>query len=395
MRAYCLEQVGGFVDAYNLSFTNDLEPTSLAECGGYQHASDAGQLPVCDTGWGFFNLNLLRATLQAYRDSLEENVAQPTTILRISHPPAPPTTIAAPPVIHERVLRVEWATVGPGKSFQISIGADLLTTTVTNTTSATLDLDKIPDGLHKVTVTVVDGKSAFPLARESLDLAFAPDAPYVAAYDSVTFELRKPSAHLQTVSSAAVGFVNQPDQLSYEYGPTIIQEGGTFYNIFCSPGGFAPSGNDKVTAWDVIRMTTSTDGRNWSEPSIVLEPSTTWDRSSVCDPSLVKFRGTYFLYHTCINTCTDERAPQDGYFQNRICVALADNITGPFRKIGKPVIEDLTCAPGSHNTTCAKEIGAYCVGQPSATVIDGAVVVFYSSIGCASQSLAPCSNHLI
>ena len=25
---------GGFVDAYNISFTNDLEPTALAECGG-------------------------------------------------------------------------------------------------------------------------------------------------------------------------------------------------------------------------------------------------------------------------------------------------------------------------------------------------------------------------
>ena len=45
-------------------------------------------------------------------------------------------------------------------------------------------------------------------------------------------------------------------------------------------------------------------GRNWSAPTIVLEPSTVWDHSSVCDPSLVKYRGTYFLYHTCINTCT-------------------------------------------------------------------------------------------
>jgi hypothetical protein len=386
-----LEQVGGFADAYNLSFTNDLEPTALAECGGYQHASDAGQLPVCDTAWGFFNLNLLRATLQAYRDSLQEHVAKPTTVLRISYPTAPPTTISAPPVIHETALRVEWATVGPGERFQITIDTDLLTMVVTNATSVTLDLDKIPDGRHTVVVTAVDGKSMFPLARDSLDLTATTDAPYVAAYDSVMFELRKPSASSQTVLSAVVGFVNQPDQLSYEYGPTIIQENGTFYNIFCSPGGFVPPGNYKVKAWDVIRMTTSTDGRNWSEPSVVLEPSTTWDRSSVCDPSVVKFRGTYFLYHTCINTCTDERAPKDGYFQNRICVALADNITGPFRKIGKPVIEDLTCAPGSHNTTCAKEIGGYCVGQPSATVIDDAVVVFYSSIGCASDSLTACS----
>ena len=78
---------------------------------------------------------------------------------------------------------------------------------------------------------------------------------------------------------------------------------------------------------------------------------------------------------------TDENAPTDGYFQNRICVALADNITGPYRKIGKPVIEDLSCDPGNPNTSYAKEIGGYCVGQPSAAVVDDSIVVFYSSIG--------------
>ena len=40
-------------------------------------------------------------------------------------------------------------------------------------------------------------------------------------------------------------------------------------------------------------------------------------------------------------------------------------------------------------TSCGKEVGAYCVGQPSAAVIDGAIVVFYSSIGGANDPTTP------
>ena len=198
----------GQVDAYNISFTNDLEPTALAECGGYQHRDDAGQLPVCDTGWGFFNLNLLAATLQAYRDSIAK-AAEPTTVLRISHPPAPPTAVSPPPLIAETLLRVEWAVVGPSVSFHIAIDGNLLPTTVTNSTSMIFDLSTIPDGRHTVTVTAVDGKTTFPLARDTLDLAMVPAATYVAVTDSVTFDLKKQSANTQTVVSATVGFVNQ------------------------------------------------------------------------------------------------------------------------------------------------------------------------------------------
>ena len=130
--------------------------------------------------------------------------------------------------------------------------------------------------------------------------------------------------------------------------PTIIQENGTFFNFYCSPGGFAPANNSGVVAWDVIRLATSSDGRNWSAAVVALEPSTHYDRSSVCDPSIIKFKGSYFLYHTCINTCAgDSTAPPDHYHQNRICVALADNVRGPYRKVVTPVIEDLSCAPAA------------------------------------------------
>jgi hypothetical protein len=396
------DHVGSYEDAYNISLTNDMEPTALAECGGYQHKDDAGQLPVCDTGWGFFNLNLLAATLQVYRESiLSTNVDPVFTILRLLEPTKPRKWLATaePDVLSETILRIEWTCIGRGcaSGFRVELDdGSKLSKVVPNDNSSTappsqsvkLDLSSIGDGVHSVTVTSLSGKPTFPLSREQRDVDTLRHGSGVgsAARDSVSFRLKKPPIADRQVVSSAVGFVNQSNQTSYEYGPTIIQENGTYYNFFCSPGGFAPANNSGVVAWDVLRMTTSKDGLNWSAPEIALEPSTNYDHSSVCDPSIIKFKGSYFLYHTCINTCVDEKnGPPDKYHQNRICVAIADNVRGPFRKVVSPVIQDLSCAPKANATSCGKEVGAYCVGQPSAAVIDGSIVVFYSSIGGAND----------
>jgi len=399
------DHTGSYEDAYNISLTNDMEPTALAECGGYQHAEDAGQLPVCDTGWGFFNLNLLSATLHAYRESMRtttrhatapagvtetEATGAATTVVRISEPPGPATHVAPPHAVRSATLRVAWAAVGPATRFHVALSSGT-SVTVTNASSAVLDLSDTPDGVHTLTVSALDGVSAFTLQRGTLQRL--PLATPLPATDKLQIELRKPSAASQTVSSVSVGFTNNTSPPpSYEYGASILQENGTFYSFFCSPGGLAPPNNSKVTAWDVIRMSTSHDGKLWTTPSIVLEPSTAWDHSSVCDPSIVQFRGTFFLYHTCINTCNDDdaRAPPDGYHQNRICVALADHIRGPWRKVGQPVIQDLSCAPDAPaKPGCAAEVGAYCVGQPSAVVVGrDEIVVFYSSVGGVNDPVA-------
>ena len=38
------------LNLFGSQLSNELEPVSLTECGGYVHHDDAGQLPVCDTG---------------------------------------------------------------------------------------------------------------------------------------------------------------------------------------------------------------------------------------------------------------------------------------------------------------------------------------------------------
>jgi len=161
---------------------------------------------------------------------------------------------------------------------------------------------------------------------------------------------------LSDLRSTPVGFESS-NASPYLYGPSIVLFEGKYYQFYCSPGG--------GSSWDYIRLQTSTDGLSWSTPSIILQPQNGYDMESVCDPSVINFHGVWYLYHTCINT----KSPPDGYANNRICVSLSDSITGPYYTKTEPVIQDLTC-PGT---------GPYCVGQPSALVVNNTVYVYYTN----------------
>jgi hypothetical protein len=222
-----------FVDAFNLSFTNDLEPTALAECGGYQHRDDAGQLPVCDTAWGFFNLNLLSALLQSYRESLAlEQLATPTTalstssvrmhltssststattVLRISSPHGAATFVSSPPTVGGNGtadnLHIAWAVAGPNPGGKVRVeivGQPHATMSIEDATTAVLDMSQVASGVHTVRVTAMGGFTTFPLARalRDIDLPSA-ERSVVAAADEVRIDYRKktgPAAFLETRS---------------------------------------------------------------------------------------------------------------------------------------------------------------------------------------------------
>jgi len=158
--------------------------------------------------------------------------------------------------------------------------------------------------------------------------------------------------------------MNIPNPTQYEYGPTIVLEDGVFYAFYCANG--LPN-----LGWDTIRTTSSTDGINWGSPTVALQPSNKYDTESVCDPSLVKFHGVYFLYHTCISN----NSP-DGYQNNRICVAMADSIQGPYAKYEEAVVQDLSCSP--------TDISLYCIGQPSAVVYNDMVYLFFSFVNASN-----------
>jgi hypothetical protein len=162
-----------------------------------------------------------------------------------------------------------------------------------------------------------------------------------------------------TVTSSPIGFLSISSP-GYQYGPTVSLVGENYVAMWCSPG--------VNGAWDAIRMATSPDLSTWSDATVILTPQSAYDANSVCDPSLVAYRGQWFLYHTCINT----NNPPDGYTNNRICVAVADSVLGPYYSVSVPVIQDLNCTKDSRS--------AYCVGQPSSMVSpDGSGVLLYYS----------------
>lgn len=172
------------------------------------------------------------------------------------------------------------------------------------------------------------------------------------------------AAATATVASTPVGFSSLTSVPPYEYGPTISLVGETYHMWYCSPGANG--------AWDFIRHSTSADGLSWAAPDVALQPTTAFDRDSVCDPSVVQHRGTWLMYHTCINTRSGGEGPPDGYTNNRICLATADAPTGPWTPAAQPVVQHLNC------TRDWKK--AYCAGQPSAVTHRGKVFLYYTLV---------------
>lgn len=176
----------------------------------------------------------------------------------------------------------------------------------------------------------------------------------MAASSSSSAAVPLPAVHSQVQGWLAIGGARP----GYEYGPAIILENGRYHAYYCS--------SPTVTGWDTIRASTSDDGINWSAPTDALIPQGPWGRVSVCDPSVVKFRGVYFMYVTCINNVD----PPDGYQNNRICAALADSPDGPWFLFPGPVVQDTSCSP--------TDLSAYCVGQPSAVMVNGVIRLYYT-----------------
>jgi hypothetical protein len=152
-----------YSDDYNLTLSNEIEPVSLTECGGYIHHDDEGQLPVCNTGYGFRNLNVLAATLQAYRDATQPTSGpsyHATTVVRLA------------PVVYGASgdASVSWSTVGPCATVKLTVDG-VPVVAATNSSNATLDtrLLRLKHGSHQVCAEAVGGWSRFKLAKEELD----------------------------------------------------------------------------------------------------------------------------------------------------------------------------------------------------------------------------------
>ena len=103
----------------------------------------------------------------------------------------------------------------------------------------------------------------------------------------------------------------------YAYAPSIILKDGVYHVFFCSVGA--------VGSWDYIRYVTSSDGKNWSSPTVVLRATAAngFDMAA-CDPSVVFYQGWYYMYYSSAYTT----APN--LYQTVIQVARSSALTGPY-----------------------------------------------------------------
>jgi hypothetical protein len=157
---------------------------------------------------------------------------------------------------------------------------------------------------------------------------------------------------------------------TYAYAPAIIVKDGTYHVFYCSMAVLVPT-------WDAIRYTTSTDGKTWSTPQIMLLPS--WENGmdlAACDPSLVYYQGFYYLYYSSAMTT----APN--VFQTIIRVARSDNIDGPYLTYTQratwestPPDPQIIISPMQIHTTSPPGYGA---GQTSVVVQNGKLLMWYT-----------------
>ncbi len=130
-----------YYDSYSSELNDDIEPTSLS-APAYRGTG----------GWGFLQLNLVRALVDLYRLTTPE-----TTAIAISTP-------LRMQAVEGDTLTLEWSTVGvepKGYSFALD-GKEVMAKEIKDR-SATLSLGDLAEGVHQLRLTAKGTKSYYPL----------------------------------------------------------------------------------------------------------------------------------------------------------------------------------------------------------------------------------------
>lgn len=154
---------------------------------------------------------------------------------------------------------------------------------------------------------------------------------------------------------------------THAYAPTTMFYQGTFYRYFCSLG------DASIGSWDTVRLVTSTDGMNWSAPSIAINASNMETERAACDPSAFKFNagdGDYFyiLYSgnakniETVNFIARSASPRGPFLKYTMRGTWEENAPDP----------KIIHFPQQHGTSY------YGAGQPTAVVKDGELQVWYT-----------------
>ncbi len=114
---------------------------------------------------------------------------------------------------------------------------------------------------------------------------------------------------------------NHNQNVGYSYGPSIIKNENDSYDAwFSSPG-------NSGSQWDWISYRHSDDGVYWTDPKIVLKPTSgSKDQCSVCDPGVIFFNDYYYLAYSSTDFYEGKGS------NNSAFVARSKNPDGPFEK---------------------------------------------------------------
>ncbi|WP_158851490.1 beta-xylosidase [Saccharothrix deserti] len=142
----------------------------------------------------------------------------------------------------------------------------------------------------------------------------------------------------------------------YNYGPTLMFEGGRHRMWWCSQLSAAPPAGDDLLYSESAAVSGPFVAPNGTPATPVLSGSVNgFDGVHTCDPSVIKLGATYYLYYT--------GAAGDHAHGNAIGVATSpDGVVWTRAAGGKPIVSP------SYDKTRENTYGA---GQPSVLVVDG------------------------
>lgn len=167
------------------------------------------------------------------------------------------------------------------------------------------------------------------------------------------------------------GFSDEPN-VSRRDPSKVIRVNGTYYVWYtCRRTESPPVGPEKATDaipsrdWDLaeVRYATSKDGFHWEEkgPAVRRPPKGQFGWRSNCTPDILAWKAKYYLYYQVYN---DVIAGGD---ECSVTVAEADSPDGPWRALGRPVVEP--GAPGDWDCGC--------IHDPYPLVYEGRIWLYY------------------
>lgn len=166
----------------------------------------------------------------------------------------------------------------------------------------------------------------------------------------------------------AAGWADAP----YNYGPTVMLDGGRKRMWWCSQYGAArPAGDDILHgSAATMRGPFRSQGGKVKPLAVFSGDRRGFDAKHTCDPSVIKVKGTYYLYYTGARG-------DDHDFGNSIGVATSRNGMRWHRSNdGRPIVTP------SHGK---KRANAYGAGQPSVVYLDGwFYLMFTDTTGAAA-----------